>query len=330
MLPERRDVGRTRTRFQTLCFLSQPPARADVHDHDRYPRARTAPPLPPTTQPPVARRSCRSGPAAAGHAGPAVASDRLRLTEIFHSIQGEADAVGWRTVFIRLTGCPLRCTWCDTPYSFHGGQWWTLPQVLQEVARHQVRHVCVTGGEPLAQKRCLGLLASLCDAGYEVSLETSGALDIGAVDRRVRKVVDFKAPGSGEVARNLWTNIDHLLPHDQVKFVLCGREDYDWAVAPARAWAGRTLPCCCRPSMTSCRRHSLRNGCWRTGCRHACNCSCTSCCGATSRAAEMGFLLATVCVVVRPGWRAPPAGFAPARGSRSCCRLMPVATGGEP
>lgn len=174
------------------------------------------------------------GPAAAGHAGPAVASDRLRLTEIFHSIQGEADAVGWRTVFIRLTGCPLRCTWCDTPYSFHGGQWWTLPQVLQEVARHQVRHVCVTGGEPLAQKRCLGLLASLCDAGYEVSLETSGALDIGAVDRRVRKVVDFKAPGSGEVARNLWTNIDHLLPHDQVKFVLADRGDYDWAVARLR------------------------------------------------------------------------------------------------
>ena len=163
-------------------------------------------------------------------------TERLRITEIFHSLQGEADAVGWPTVFVRLTGCPLRCTWCDTPYSFHGGQWWDIEAILAEVERHGVRHVCVTGGEPLAQRRCLLLLGRLCDAGYEVSLETSGALDVGAVDRRVRKVVDFKAPGSGELARNHWENVRHLLPHDQVKFVLADRADYDWAVARVREY----------------------------------------------------------------------------------------------
>lgn len=157
--------------------------------------------------------------------------ERLRITEIFHSIQGEADAVGWPTVFVRLTGCPLRCVYCDTTYSFHGGDWWPIDGIVDEVARHGARHVCVTGGEPLAQKRCLILLERLCDAGHEVSLETSGALDIGAVDPRVRKVVDFKTPASGEMARNLWTNVEHLLPHDQVKFVLCDRADYDWAAA---------------------------------------------------------------------------------------------------
>src|SRR5690606_15956681 len=127
-----------------------------------------------------------------------VASDepRLRVTEIFHSLQGEADSIGWPTVFVRLTGCPLRCTWCDTTYSFHGGSWRDIDSILAEVATHRVRHVCVTGGEPLAQKRCLALLSRLCDAGYEVSLETSGALDISAVDARVRRVVDLKAPGS--------------------------------------------------------------------------------------------------------------------------------------
>lgn len=156
---------------------------------------------------------------------------RLRISEIFHSLQGEADAVGWRSVFVRLTGCPLRCVWCDTEYAFHGGQWRTIDDVLAEVAVHAVRHVCVTGGEPLAQKRCLGLLERLCDAGYEVSLETSGALDIADVDPRVRKVVDLKAPGSGEVARNLWTNIDHLTPRDQLKIVIADRADYDWARA---------------------------------------------------------------------------------------------------
>lgn len=161
-------------------------------------------------------------------------AERLRITEVFCSIQGEADAVGWPTVFVRLTGCPLRCTWCDTTYSFHGGEWWTIEALLEAVATHGARHVCVTGGEPLAQKRCLVLLQRLCDAGYAVSLETSGALDVGAVDARVRKVVDLKAPGSAEESRNLWSNLDHLLPHDQVKIVIADRADYDWAVAKLR------------------------------------------------------------------------------------------------
>lgn len=155
-------------------------------------------------------------------------AERLRLTEIFHSIQGEADAIGWRTVFIRLTGCPLRCVWCDTEYSFYGGDWHAIDDILAEVALHGVRHVCVTGGEPLAQKRCLILLQKLCDAGYEVSLETSGALDVAAVDPRVHKVMDLKAPDSGESARNLWSNLDHLLPHDQIKIVIASRADYEW------------------------------------------------------------------------------------------------------
>ena len=158
-----------------------------------------------------------------------VPAERLRITEIFHSIQGEADAIGWRTVFVRLTGCPLRCVWCDTEYSFHGGQWHAIDDILAEVARHGARHVCVTGGEPLAQKRCLILLHRLCDAGYDVSLETSGALDVSSVDPRVRKVMDLKAPDSGESARNLWSNLDHLLPHDQVKIVIASRLDYEWA-----------------------------------------------------------------------------------------------------
>ena len=155
--------------------------------------------------------------------------ERLRITEIFHSIQGEADAIGWRTVFVRLTGCPLRCVWCDTEYSFYGGQWRDMDDILAEVATYGASHVCVTGGEPLAQKRCLILLRKLCDAGYEVSLETSGALDVSQVDARVRKVMDLKAPDSGESARNLWTNLDHLLAHDQVKFVIASRADYEWA-----------------------------------------------------------------------------------------------------
>ncbi len=162
---------------------------------------------------------------------------RLRISEIFHSLQGEADAVGWRSVFVRLTGCPLRCTWCDTEYAFHGGQWRTIAGVLTEVAAHETRYVCVTGGEPLAQKRCISLLSQLCDAGYEVSLETSGALDVAEVDPRVRKVVDLKAPGSGEVMRNLWSNLAHLTAHDQVKIVIADRIDYDWAVARTREHA---------------------------------------------------------------------------------------------
>lgn len=158
-----------------------------------------------------------------------VPSERLRVSEIFHSIQGEADAVGWRTVFVRLTGCPLRCTWCDTEYAFHGGNWRAIDDILVEVASHGAAHVCVTGGEPLAQKRCVTLLHRLCDAGYKVSLETSGALDVSAVDPRVRKVLDLKAPDSGESARNLWSNLEHLQPHDQIKFVIASRGDYEWA-----------------------------------------------------------------------------------------------------
>lgn len=157
-------------------------------------------------------------------------SERLRIAEIFHSLQGEARAVGWPSVFVRLTGCPLRCVWCDTEYAFHGGQWREVDDIVEEVAKYKTRHVCVTGGEPLAQKRCLALLKRLCDEGYEVSLETSGALDVSPVDARVAKVVDLKAPGSGEVARNLWSNLGALGAQDQVKFVLADRADYDWAL----------------------------------------------------------------------------------------------------
>ncbi|GGJ99990.1 7-carboxy-7-deazaguanine synthase QueE [Luteimonas terricola] len=168
-------------------------------------------------------------PSAGSGAAPAAAPDRLRITEIFLSLQGEARDAGWATVFVRLTGCPLRCRYCDTAYAFHGGEWRDVDAILEEVASHGVRHVCVTGGEPLAQKRCIGLLRRLCDAGYAVSLETSGALDIGEVDLRVSRVLDIKTPGSGEDARNLWSNIALLTPHDQVKFVICSRVDYEWA-----------------------------------------------------------------------------------------------------
>lgn len=157
------------------------------------------------------------------------AQDRLKITEIFLSLQGEAATAGWPTVFVRLTGCPLRCQYCDTAYAFHGGEWWDIEAIVAEVARHGVRHVCVTGGEPLAQKRCLGLLRALCDAGHDVSLETSGALDVSAVDARVSRVVDIKTPDSGEQERNLWANLALLTARDQVKFVLCSRQDYEWA-----------------------------------------------------------------------------------------------------
>ncbi len=154
---------------------------------------------------------------------------QLRISEIFHSLQGETSRVGLPTVFIRLTGCPLRCTWCDTSYAFTGGHNMEIAQILEEVARHRTRYVTVTGGEPLAQKNCLELLTALCDAGYDVSLETSGALDVRAVDARVAKVVDIKAPGSGEVERNLWSNLEHLNPHDEIKLVLSDEADYLWA-----------------------------------------------------------------------------------------------------
>ena len=156
-------------------------------------------------------------------------ADRLKLTEIFLSIQGEALASGAPTAFVRLTGCPLRCGYCDTEYAFTGGEWYTIEKILSDVADFGVQHVCVTGGEPLAQPRCLNLLTALCDAGYEVSLETSGALDIGAVDVRVSRVVDIKTPGSGEVERNRWENFGLLTERDAVKLVITGRADYDWA-----------------------------------------------------------------------------------------------------
>jgi 7-carboxy-7-deazaguanine synthase len=154
---------------------------------------------------------------------------RLKLTEIFLSIQGEADSVGWPTVFVRLTGCPLRCQYCDTQYAFYGGDWFTLEDVLQRVAAHGTHHVCVTGGEPLTQRGCIELLRALCDAGYAVSLETSGAMDIAGIDPRVIRVVDIKTPGSGEVVRNRLGNLDLLRPDEQIKFVICDRADFDWA-----------------------------------------------------------------------------------------------------
>jgi len=166
---------------------------------------------------------------------------RLKITEVFLSLQGETSLAGWPTVFIRLTGCPLRCQYCDTAYAFHGGQWRSLDELLKETASHGVRHVCVTGGEPLAQKPCVELLARLCDAGYVVSLETSGAMDVAAVDPRVIKILDLKTPGSNEMARNRWENLSLLTPQDQIKFVICDRADYDWArgVVEERGLAGR-------------------------------------------------------------------------------------------
>lgn len=160
---------------------------------------------------------------------PAQVAERLRISEIFLSLQGESTSVGLPTVFVRLTGCPLRCRYCDTEYAFRGGESMELPELLGRVAACQVRHVTVTGGEPLAQPACLPLLTQLCEAGYSVSLETSGALDVGGVDARVIKVLDLKTPGSGEVERNLYRNLDLLAPRDQVKFVICDRADYEWA-----------------------------------------------------------------------------------------------------
>ncbi len=161
----------------------------------------------------------------------ALMQQTLRITEIFYSLQGETRTAGLPTVFVRLTGCPLRCQYCDTAYAFNGGQLQSLDDILEQVAAYRPRHVCVTGGEPLAQPNCIPLLARLCDAGYEVSLETSGALDIASVDTRVSRVLDLKTPGSAEVARNRYENIAQLTPNDQVKFVICSREDYDWAVS---------------------------------------------------------------------------------------------------
>jgi 7-carboxy-7-deazaguanine synthase len=154
---------------------------------------------------------------------------RLRINEIFHSLQGESRSSGFPTVFVRLTGCPLRCGYCDTEYAFHEGQWMEIDQILAEVARHGARHVTLTGGEPLAQRPARTLLSRLCDAGYEVSLETSGALDIVGIDARVRVVMDVKTPGSGEAGKNLPGNLAHLKPGDEVKFVISDRADYEWS-----------------------------------------------------------------------------------------------------
>lgn len=153
----------------------------------------------------------------------------LRVTEIFFSLQGETSRVGLPTVFVRLTGCPLRCGYCDTAYAFHGGESLALTTILERVAAYSARHVTLTGGEPLAQKHALTLLRQLADAGYSVSLETSGALDVSGVDVRISKILDLKTPGSGESARNLWSNLAHLTPHDEIKFVLCDEQDYAWA-----------------------------------------------------------------------------------------------------
>ena len=163
------------------------------------------------------------------------AAERLRITEVFHSFQGEARDSGIPTVFVRLTGCPLRCTYCDSEYAFHGGEWFDFDTLLARVAGHGASHVCVTGGEPLAQPNCRAFLARLCDAGYSVSLETSGAIDIADIDPRVSRVVDIKTPASGECHRNRWDNLDALTPHDQHKFVICDRGDFDWAIDCVRA-----------------------------------------------------------------------------------------------
>jgi 7-carboxy-7-deazaguanine synthase len=156
---------------------------------------------------------------------------RLKITEIFHSLQGEADTVGMPTAFVRLTGCPLRCQYCDTAYAFHGGEWWDVPAIVARVREFATRYVCVTGGEPLAQKGCTELLTALCDAGLRVSLETSGAMPLAGVDARVIKVVDLKTPGSGEERRNRYQELAQLAPQDQVKFVICSRGDYEWSRA---------------------------------------------------------------------------------------------------
>lgn len=158
------------------------------------------------------------------------ATERLKITEIFYSLQGEALTAGAPTVFVRLTGCPLRCQYCDTAYAFHGGEWRSFDEIVAGIRGYGCELVCVTGGEPLAQKNCAGLLRRLCDEGFTVSLETSGAYDISALDERVVRVVDLKTPGSGEVKRNRYENLEHLQGRDQVKFVICSREDFDWAL----------------------------------------------------------------------------------------------------
>ena len=169
------------------------------------------------------------GEAAAAAVAPIATAARLKIAETFYSLQGEADAVGWPTFFIRLTGCPLRCQYCDTAYAFHGGEWRSLDVLVDEAKNSGARHVCVTGGEPLAQKSCFRLLKDLCDAGLRVSLETSGAIDASAVDPRVVRVIDVKTPGSGESTRNLDLGEQRLRGTDLLKFVICDRADFEWS-----------------------------------------------------------------------------------------------------
>lgn len=154
---------------------------------------------------------------------------RLRISEIFYSLQGESRTVGFPTVFVRLTGCPLRCHYCDTEYAFTGGEMLSLEEILEKIKSYKAHYITVTGGEPLAQKDCLELMTLLCDQGYSVSLETSGAMDVSGVDQRVVKVMDLKTPKSGEMTKNKWENLEFLEIKDQIKFVLCDRQDYDWA-----------------------------------------------------------------------------------------------------
>jgi 7-carboxy-7-deazaguanine synthase len=194
--------------------------------NQQQPRSKDAKASTTTLHPQGVGRGCKDAKAS---------TTTLRVSEVFLSLQGETSRAGLPTVFVRLTGCPLRCRWCDTTYSFQGGETVTLTSLLTRVADYGVSTVCVTGGEPLAQKNCLPLLTALCDAGYSVSLETSGALDVGAVDPRVSRIVDIKPPESGEAARNRWENIAHLSAHDELKFVLANRADYEWAREIIRA-----------------------------------------------------------------------------------------------
>lgn len=153
---------------------------------------------------------------------------KLRITEIFHSLQGESLTVGLPTVFVRLTGCPLRCSYCDTDYAFGGGEWMSYQEILDDIKQYNCDNVCITGGEPLAQKRVFDFFKLLCDEGFDVSTETGGAHDISELDQRVMTVMDLKTPDSNEMSRNLYTNLEHLKPTDQVKFVVCSRKDYEW------------------------------------------------------------------------------------------------------
>lgn len=185
----------------------------------------------------------------------------LRITEIFYSLQGEALTIGRPTVFIRLTGCPLRCQYCDTAYAFKGGEIMSIDAILEQVASYQPRHICVTGGEPLAQPNCIFLLSALCDAGYKVSLETSGALDISKTDTRVSRVVDLKTPDSAESSRNYYQNMHYLTANDQVKFVICSRADYEWAKAKLEEYdlAGKVPEILFSPSYQQVKAQELAN-----------------------------------------------------------------------